>query len=199
MKYFSYNDYIDYVYNQELMEAMKLEERNVKYNITSENISKSKQDKIIKKLNNKKNVCKLLNHFLNFRENVKIDEIQKSKEIKIENIQGNYILYELKNRGIYVYFEHLDHIDYNMAYKCLSYSIEIIRNWKEINSNIKNLKYPIVIPIVIYTGHKKWDAKESFKDLKLSYTKFEDSRINLAYNIINVKDFEKVIDNLPIE
>ena len=51
----------------------------------------------------------------------------------------------------------------------------------------------LVIPIIIYTGDKKWNAKKDFKDLRLTYSSFKNSRINLAYNIIDLKGYIEIL------
>lgn len=189
MNYFTYNDYIDYSCNEKLIEALKVEEKNIKYEVIEENNHK---EKVIKKLRNKKQLCKLLNYFFNFNTKIKEDSIEEIKNIKL-NTSNDSILIKIKDKGIYIFIEHLIKIDYNMAYKCLNYSIEIIKQWKVLNENPKNKRYPIVIPIIIYTGDKKWNAKKDFKDLRLTYSSFENSRINLAYNIIDLKGYIEIL------
>lgn len=189
MNYFTYNDYIDYSCNEKLIEALKVEEKNIKYEVIEENNHK---EKVINNLRNKKQLCKLLNYFLNFNTKIKEDSIEEIKNIRL-NTSNDSILIKIKDKGIYIFIEHLIKIDYNMAYKCLNYSIEIIKQWKVLNENLKNKRYPIVIPIIIYTGDKKWNAKKDFKDLRLTYSSFKNSRINLAYNIIDLKGYIEIL------
>ena len=76
------------------------------------------------------------------------------------------IIYKVKNKNIFFIIEHQSTIDYSMPYRMMQYSIEIMRliiNEKE-NKN-KTYKYPQIIPIIIYTGEKEWDAKLSMKEL----------------------------------
>lgn len=72
----------------------------------------------------------------------------------------------MKNRNIFFIIENQSTIDYSMPYRMMQYAIEIMRliiNEKE-NKN-KNYKYPLIIPIIIYTGEREWDAKLSMKEL----------------------------------
>lgn len=191
MNYFTYNDYIDYSNNEQLIRAIKVEEKKVKYEVINQKNINS--DNIIKELKKREKLCRFLNYFFNFHSKIKEEDIEEIKDINLKLEKHNNMLLKLKNKGIYIFIEHLEKIDYNMAYKCLNYSIEIIKQWKQKNDNIKEQKYPIVIPIVIYTGEKKWDAKKDFKDLKLSYTSFEKFRINLSYNIIDLNNYKQIL------
>ena len=51
-----------------------------------------------------------------------------------------------------------------MPYRILEYEIEIMKSAIDIRK-VKNKEYklPLVIPIVLYTGKKKWDAQRSIK------------------------------------
>ena len=66
------------------------------------------------------------------------------------------IIYKVKNKNIFFIIEHQSTIDYSMVYRMLEYSIEIMRQIIQGKENKrKTYKYPLIIPIVIYTGDKK--------------------------------------------
>ena len=52
-----------------------------------------------------------------------------------------------------------------MPYRILEYEIEIMKSAIDIKK-VKNKEYklPLVIPIVLYTGKKKWDAKRYLEE-----------------------------------
>ena len=67
------------------------------------------------------------------------------------------------------------------------HSLNIIKKWN-IEEKDKNKRYPIVIPIVIYTGKDTWNNSNSRIYDKLNYITYEDNRINFNYNMINVNN-----------
>ena len=76
------------------------------------------------------------------------------------------IVYKIKDRNIFFIIEHQSTIDYSMPYRMMQYTIEIMRLIVDEKENKKkNYKYPLIIPIIIYTGESTWDAKLSMKEL----------------------------------
>ncbi len=71
----------------------------------------------------------------------------------------------------------------------LEYSIEIMRviiDKKE--SKSKTYKYPLIIPIIIYTGEEKWDAKLSMKELKEQIEWYEEKE---EISLVDVNRYSK--------
>ena len=56
---------------------------------------------------------------------------------------------------------------------------------REVKKNI----YPIVIPIVIYTGFQNWNVETNFGQKQYSSAKYEKYKINFSYNLIAVQDY----------
>ena len=54
-----------------------------------------------------------------------------------------------------------------MPYRIKNYVIEILRTSVD-KSKIhqKGYEYPLVVPIVLYTGNKKWNVKLKFEDMQ---------------------------------
>ena len=76
------------------------------------------------------------------------------------------IIYKVKNKNVFFLIEHQSTVDYSIGYRMMEYSIEIMRAIiKNKENKRKEYKYPLIIPIIIYTGDKKWDAKLSMKEL----------------------------------
>ena len=84
-----------------------------------------------------------------------------------------------------------------MSYKILNYCIDIMQEWcrnKRLNKTIsKNVEYPVVVPIVIYTGDKVWNVPKNFKEKQISNYVFERNKINLEYNLV---DINKISDQI---
>lgn len=54
-----------------------------------------------------------------------------------------------------------------MVYRMLEYSVEIMRQIIEGKENKRKVyKYPLIIPIVIYTGDKNWNAKLCMREVR---------------------------------
>lgn len=78
------------------------------------------------------------------------------------------IIYKKKGEDIFFLIEHQSSVDYSMAYRLLNYSIEIIRSAiDEKKLGNKDYKIPVVYPIVLYTGEKKWNAKKYLQENQL--------------------------------
>ena len=121
-------------------------------------------DKIFKTvLSNREEMSKLLKRY------VGLEEIE-SKQLEIcknEFITQNYktrnadIIYKDKEKEIYYLIEHQSTIDKRMPERILTYCVEIIR---ESQRKEKRETNAIVVPIVIYTGERKWTVKTEFSD-----------------------------------
>ena len=73
----------------------------------------------------------------------------------------------MKDKNIFFLIEHQSTIDLSMPYRIENYALEIINtavDKEKMKSN--NYRYPKVIPIVLYTGEKKWKANLSFSDVQ---------------------------------
>ena len=98
------------------------------------------------------------------------------------------IVYKIKDKNIFILIEHQTKIDYSMSYRILEYEVAIMQSAIDLNK-IKNResKIPLVIPIVLYTGNKKWKAK---KRLEESQEKFDGLNNGLGnYNLIDINEF----------
>ena len=77
-----------------------------------------------------------------------------------------------------------------MPYRILEYEIEIMKSAIDIRK-IKNKEYklPLVIPIVLYTGKKRWDAKRYLEE---SQETLDSVKIKAGnYNLVDINDFTK--------
>ena len=75
-------------------------------------------------------------------------------------------------------------IDTNIPYTVLRYCMEVIRSWKKSNKMNKNAIYPVIIPIIIYSGKEEWNIFMNFKRVETKLTTFEKNKVELGYNFI---------------
>lgn len=140
-------------------------------------------------LDNKSDAVKFINKALKIK--LKEEEIEKYNSSFVSKIFQNQeadIVYKEKNKNIFFLIEQQTKIDYSMSYRILEYEMEIMKSAID-EKKIKNKSYkmPKVIPIVLYTGKRKWNAKTFIED---SQEKIEGLDIKLAnYKIVDVNDF----------
>ena len=174
---------------KKIQRNITIKEDSEKYNLDI-HINK-KHDKLFKELlSDKKEAVKFINHYLHL--NLLDDEIEKyEKEFRTEefrNIEAD-VVYKVKNKNVFILIEHQSSLDLKMAYRILRYKNAIIesainkRRLKE-----KNYKIPKVIPIVLYTGKRKWQ-KLSIEDIEEKIEGYEE--IELGYDLVDTNEFTK--------
>ena len=181
MKFFTYNDYIDYNQNRNIRQTVKeltKGERIEKLTEIEERIQKITE--II--VRNKKENILLLNEFFNEKLEPNYFEWIKLKGQK-KNIK---ILKERREEKYYI-FDYRIKKDNHIVYKIFKLCIEIVENWKSKNKN-KESSYPIIYPIIIYLGDEEWNIKVQ---RNLRSTEIKSNGIFLSYNVI---DFNKITD-----
>ena len=124
---------------------------------------------------------------------LKAEEIKKYTSSFVNKIFQNReadIVYKYKNKNIFLLIEHQTKIDYSMPYRILEYETEIMKSAIDIRK-VKNKEYklPLVIPIVLYTGKKKWDAKRYLEESQETLDGVEIKAGN--YNLVDINDFTK--------
>lgn len=192
MIYFSYNDFLDCTENGELDKAIKVEEKIVKYEVKNgEKKTYNSKNQIIKILKDKKQLKIFLEEFLNISETSYIENISYCNKIKTspDKNDTNNIICKLENKELFIIIKVIEEIDNNISYKMFEHSINIIKRWiKEEKAEQK--RYPIVIPIVIYTGNEKWKYIKSMNHNKINYITYENNKINFSYNMIDINKIE---------
>lgn len=190
MIYFSYNDFIDCIENGEIDKIIKVEEKIGKYEIKNgkrqDNINKNE---IIEILSKKSELKIFLKEFLNFYESKDMNNINYCNNIKstTDKSNNNNLIMKIEDKEIFIFIKVIENIDINISYKILENSLNIIRKW-DMKEKAKNKRYPIVIPIVIYTGKEIWKINNNKMYNKINYVKFENNKINFSYNLININD-----------
>ena len=76
-----------------------------------------------------------------------------------------------------------------MSYRIFEYSKEIIDRAidKEIIKN-RNYKMPVVYPIVIYTGKRKWNAEKTMKEIQETFSGIERKDVG-EYELVDVNNY----------
>lgn len=185
MLYFTYNDFADCTENEELNKIIGVEERIVKYEQKNGESIKENKSEIISILRSKTQLAEFLNEFLNLYE---LENIIYYNNIKssIDNDNQSNLVCKIPNKEIFIFIKETQSIDNNITYKMFEHSINIIKKWNKEEKKI-NIRYPIVIPIVIYTGKEIWNEMGKYN--RLNYTTIYNNRINFSYNIVNIHDF----------
>ena len=195
MKYITYQQYKKYLKNKNIM---SLKEEEVVYHIAEdkvycENIVKEidkKHDKMFRKILSRKNeMVNFLNGFLDLEEKIEETQIIPCPTdfiTKFYQSRQSDILYRLKDKPVYYLIEHQSTMDQEMLLRIWDYVGEIIKKEtiKQNTNSKKDSIYPIVIPIVIYTGFQKWNLPTNFAEKQYESKKYKKHAINLAYNLI---------------
>jgi len=187
LEVFTYKDYINSIHTFRLKNNTQLAEETEKYYI--KNPIENKGNELIKTiLKDKRKVAYLYNKYLKPKEKIYSNNlIDFTNMYKLKDI----IIYKIKNKQIYLMIKHQKDIDYNITYKVLEYSVNIIQTWKK-SQRYKYIKtYPIIVPIIIYTGKEKWNInKKDQKEPRV--TTYMKNRIDLNYNLISAIEDEKL-------
>ncbi len=192
-------DYIYFIKKNNENELLTLNDVSEKYiNTSKEYIDESEKldivnnehDKIMRMiLDNKECAAEIINKVL--KKEVYSNEIEKYNSSYITRALKNRecdIVYKLKDKEIFFLIEHQTKIDYKMSLRMYEYSLEIIRSairGKKINN--QKIELPAVIPIVLYTGNKKWDASKRVSEIQtklLGYNQEID-----RYNVVDVNEY----------
>jgi len=200
---FTYADYLnycnDFYYPTTEEQYLSVAEDSVEYNFKDEEITKSerkigdkKHDKIFKDiLQNKNEMADFLNNFIEYK--VFPDDLENynpnyiTKNFKYKEID---ILYKIKGKQIFILVEHQTKVDYSMPYRIFNYCIEIIRSTVEEGKNNRvTYQYPIIMPIVLYTGNQKWTAPISFSESQTKDENIDFKAINTKYKLIDINKY----------
>lgn len=188
LEVFTYKDYIACIHTLRLKSVQNLAEENEKYNLEI-NTQKKKLNNIYNEmikeiLKNKKEIVKIVNDFVGVNKKIKGKDLEKCFNRKY-NLDGN-VVYKLKNKEIFFLIRHQKEIDNNVLYKMLNFCVEIIYDWN-ISVKIKNgIKYPIVVPVIIYTGMKLWNITCDFSDIQVNDYRFKGCIIDFKYNLVDI-------------
>ncbi len=190
MKIFTYNEYIKYIHTLRLNAVFKLAEESAGYQLTKEKNGDNLHDKLVKNiLKDKMEMEKFINQFVT----TKLD-VEYGKLIKFPNsyITKKYkskeadLVYQLEGQDIFFLIEHQSSVDIKMPYRILNYCIDIMYEWCKSKKLKQIKKYPIIVPIVIYTGDRKWNVPKNFSETQISTEILKNYKINIQYNLVDI-------------
>lgn len=94
-----------------------------------------------------------------------------------------YVLLELQSR-----------VDYRMPYRLMLYICEILRNFynnaDEKERSRKDFKFPAVIPIVFYSGKRKWTVPGNLREMFDGQGVFGGSLMDFQYTLIDAAGYD---------
>ena len=164
---------------------MQLNEESAEYKLDK------KHDKMFKEiLHNEEEMKKFIKEFIWHDFNGKL-ELQNGEYItKFGNGKLVDMLYKVKDEDIYFLIEHQTKIDYNMPFRMLEYSVEITRRAMKNMKKCQEYKYPLILPIVIYTGNRKWLVPTRYSDEVVNMAEIYIKGIDIEYKVIDINEFE---------
>ena len=188
---FSKEDFLMYKkYFEKELEKLEIEPSIVKKQKIKPRVHQ-KHDKTFKEiLSNKNEMAQFLKQFIG-------EEVEKEniEECKNTFITSNFerresdIIYKRKDKNIYYLIEHQSKVDKEMPVRILRYCVELMG---KIENNTEDVKvYPIIIPIVIYTGQSKWNVPTNFSDIQKVEEKYKKYAIDLRYEMIDINKYTK--------
>ena len=149
-------------------------------------------DKIFRKiLDVKAEVVDFINNTLELKNKITEDQIEKyTSSFVTSNLknQESDVIYRLKNKNIFFLIEHQTKVDYMMPLRILEYEVAIIKSaidYKKFGQ--KGYKIPTVIPIVLYTGKRKWNVKTYINEIQEQFEDFEELSF-AKYNVIDINN-----------
>ncbi len=149
-------------------------------------------DKIFKDiLDNKKEFINFMKQYIGFpEENVLTEEnIEKyNRKFVTSKFQTREsdIIYKIKNKNVFILIEHQSTIDYKMPERIVEYCLELIRSVIYKNKEV----YPLICPIVLYTGNRKWDAPLTISENQETYNGLKQLKYP-KYNLIDINNYTK--------
>ena len=184
----------------EIYKIPQIEENEI-YNENKIKEIHKKHDKMFRNiLSRKKEIVEFLNDFLELREKIKEDHIiQCHTDFITRKYQEKHsdIVYKLKEKPVYFLIEHQSTIDRNMPLRLWEYVGEVMRKESIVQKTYERKEkiYPVVVPIIIYTGYQNWKRKTNFAQSQYHSNNYEKYEVSLEYNLITVQDytFEKLL------
>ncbi|AAM23941.1 hypothetical protein M2349_001688 [Caldanaerobacter subterraneus subsp. tengcongensis MB4] len=67
----------------------------------------------------------------------------------------------------------------------------ILKDVPKKESRRKDFELPVIVPIVLYNGSRKWTAKTSYKEILNSYETFGEYAVDFKYILIDVNRYTK--------
>lgn len=186
MVIFSYIEYLKY--SRIIKEEYSLNEEVAEYKYDNKKINHIHDKTFRKILDDKKEFTIFINKIFNLEEKLEEKDIEKynRKFVSIDYTnQESDVIYKLKNKEIFILVEHQTKIDKKMPIRILKYELEIIRSRMDENNR---LEFPIIIPIVLYTGKQRWNAKINYPSYNSELARYRGLK-KVEYNLVDINDY----------
>ncbi len=192
MKEFNYKDYLIYQKCMKQKIISGVVENSVSYQLERPKVNQP-HDKLFKiVLSEKREAIELINRVLNLPKKLEKEDIERYSTEHINTMFGKTesdIVYKIKNKDIFFLIEHQSTIDYRMPVRILRYEVEIIEEaikGKKLTKNDNII--PTVIPIVLYTGNRKWNIKKYIQECQEKIPGAKNMKFG-EYNVVDVNDY----------
>ena len=186
MVIFSYIEYLKY--SRIIKEEYLLNEEVAEYKYDNKKINHIHDKTFRKILDDKKEFTIFINKIFNLEEKLEEKDIEKynRKFVSVDYTnQESDVIYKLKNKEIFILVEHQTKIDKKMPIRILKYELEIIRSRMDENNR---LEFPIIIPIVLYTGKQRWNAKINYPSYNSELARYRGLK-KVEYNLVDINDY----------
>ena len=186
MVIFSYIEYLKY--SRIIKEEYSLNEEVAEYKYDNKKINHIHDKTFRKILDDKKEFTIFINKIFNLEEKLEEKDIEKynRKFVSVDYTnQESDVIYKLKNKEIFILVEHQTKIDKKMPIRNLKYELEIIRSRMDENNR---LEFPIIIPIVLYTGKQRWNAKINYPSYNSELARYRGLK-KVEYNLVDINDY----------
>lgn len=186
MVIFSYIEYLKY--SRIIKEEYSLNEGVAKYKYDNKKINHIHDKTFRKILDDKKEFTIFINKIFNLEEKLEEKDIEKynRKFVSVDYTnQESDVIYKLKNKEIFILVEHQTKIDKKMPIRILKYELEIIRSRMDENNR---LEFPIIIPILLYTGKQRWNAKINYPSYNSELARYRGLK-KVEYNLVDINDY----------
>ena len=186
MVIFSYIEYLKY--SRIIKEEYSLNEEVAEYKYDNKKINHIHDKTFRKILDDKKEFTIFINKIFNLEEKLEEKDIEKynRKFVSVDYTnQESDVIYKLKNKEIFILVEHQTKIDKKMPIRILKYELEIIRSRMDENNR---LEFPIIIPIVLYTGKQRWNAKINYPSYNSELARYRGLK-KVEYNLVDINDY----------
>jgi hypothetical protein len=199
LKVFTYAEFIRYRQYANYIKGFEhgLREEGEEYHY-EQNTIYHQHDKIFREvLEDKREVASLINKVLkleNKKEALKEDDLERCNGKFVSN-SFNYaeadMIYRKKGEDVFFLIEHKSTIDYSMPYRILMYCLEILKRAIDVTKIGKSYyKIPMVYPIVIYTGKRKWNIEQCIEERQQKIPGCKPIRF-YEYEIIDINDYSE--------
>lgn len=192
MKEFNYKDYLQYQKWVKQKVVSGIAEDSIYYQLEKQKVNQP-HDKLFKiVLNEKREAVALINRVLNLPKRLENEDIERYTTEHINNMfekTESDIVYKIKNKDVFFLIEHQSTIDYLMPIRILRYEIEIIEQAiKGKKLTEKDYKFPTVIPIVLYTGTRKWNVRKYIPECQVVTLGAKNMKFG-EYNVVDVNNY----------